>query len=157
MKILELPGSNVCVYIRETPNELPINRFTDFQKYLIQAAGIGSKVSDVENHFKKLLSFLQSGQVDNAARETYNLIYNIHLNLNKIDIDSFAFLSLIDQLGFIDRTKKSTDKDFTSFEKVTDYSEESLRRLSTRLGEYGLTKLMVLDIINEVKKKSIED
>jgi len=147
MRIIELAHSNVAVYIRETPRELPINRYTDYQKYLIQAAGIGSTVGEVERHFNKLYSFLSSGQVENAARESQNLLYNIHLNINKIDIDSFAFLCLVDAIQ--ERGKEP--------EKIRDFSEAGLLRLCERLGEAGLTKGQVLEILGEVKKKSIED
>jgi hypothetical protein len=147
MRIIELATSNVAVYIRETPRELPINRYTDYQKYLIQAAGIGSTVGEVERHFNKLYSFLSSGQVENAARESQNLLYNIHLNINKIDIDSFAFLCLVDSVQ-----ERGKDP-----EKIRDFSEAGLLRLCERLGGYGLTKGQVLEILGEVKKKSIED
>lgn len=160
MRILELGVSNVSVNIRETPRELPINRYTEFQKYLIQAAGIGSTVGEVESHFKKLYSFLSSGQVENAARESQNLLYNIHLNINKIDIDSFAFLCLVDSVVFYKKSKDPNGKIKTVIdrvEQVTDYSEAGLLNLSNKLGELGLTKGQVLDIISEVKKKSIED
>lgn len=126
---------------------MPINRYTDYQKYLIQAAGIGSTVGEVERHFNKLYSFLSSNQVEHAARESQNLLYNIHLNLNKIDIDSFAFLCLVD----------SVQEKGKELEKIRDFSEAGLLRLCNRLGDLGLTKGHVLDVLSEVKKKSIED
>jgi hypothetical protein len=141
MRTIILPGSKKEVKIKETPKELPINRWTDFQKYLIQAAGIGSDMGAVNGHFSKLITLLGAGLVEDAAREVHNLQMNAFLMLNKIDINSIAFNCLVDEFD---------DK------KIEDYSEKGLIDLSQRLGAAGLTRAMVDDVISEVKKKSIE-
>lgn len=153
MKIVELPGSNKTLHIRETPKELPINRFADFQKYLVQAAGLGSDMGHVEEHFGKFFRLQAGAFYEDATREAYNLYQNIHLMLNKIDIESVAFNCLVDSITHYKDIKKPETKEV---EKIVDYSEQGLIDLARRLGEYGLTKAMVSDIVSEVKKKSIQ-
>ena len=156
MRILELPA-NKTVHIRETAKELPINRYTDFQKYLIQVAGLGSDMPGVDIHFGKLFRFLGAGMTEEASREAYNLYNNIFLAINKVDIDSVAFNCLVDSITHYkpDPDPKTGKLPIDYIETITDYSEAGLIALAGRLGEYGLTRLMVDDILQDVKKKSI--
>lgn len=153
MRIVELPGSNKSVNIRETPKELPINRYADFQKYLVQAAGLGSDMTMVEEHFSRFFRLQAGAFYEDATREAFNLYQNIHIMLNKIDIESVAFGCLIDSITHFTGSKKLED---ATVEKITDYSEDGLVTLANRLGEYGLTKEMVSEIVSNVKKKSIQ-
>jgi hypothetical protein len=141
MRIVILPGSSKEVHLRETPKELPINRWADFQKYLIQSAGIGSSMGDVDRHFGTLVRLLSGGFTEEAAQEAINLQYNLKLMLNKVDVDSVAFGCLVDKFDG---------------HAVDDYSENGLIRLCEQMGKAGLTRELVADIISEVKKKSIE-
>lgn len=150
MRIVELPSSNKSVNIRETPKELPINRYADFQKYMIQAAGIGSDWIGVEAHFQKFFRLLGGGFYEDATQEAANLYNNFYLMINKIDIESVAFNCLVDSITHHHVTKDPT------IEKIEDYSEQGLINLAKRLGDYGLTKEMVSDIVSNVKKKSIQ-
>lgn len=152
MRIVELPGSNKTIAIRETSKELPINRWADFQKYLVQVAGLGSDMSAVEGHFQKIFRLQGAGFHEEVTRELYNLYSNIHLMLNKFDIDSIAFGCLVDS---ITHYKDRKDPKSAHIEKIEDYSEEGLKALTLRLGEYGLTRAHVQEIIEDVKKKSI--
>lgn len=141
------------MHIRETPKELPINRFADFQKYLVQVSGLGSDMGHVEQHFGNFFRLQAGGFYEDATREAYNLYQNIHLMLNKIDIESVAFNCLVDSITHPAPSKKPED---ATVERITDYSETGLIELAKRLGEYGLTKAMVSDIVSDVKKKSIQ-
>jgi hypothetical protein len=126
--------------LRESPKELPINRFTIHQKYLIQASGIGSTMGDITRHLSTLDRFIAAGKLSEAAQERHNLQINIYLSLNQININSLAFAVLVDE---VDGTP------------VSDYSEEGLQRIATQLGEAGLTQEQLSDILEDVKKNSI--
>lgn len=152
MRIVELPESKKAIYIRENPKELPLNRWTDFQKYLIQVAGIGSDWSAVEAHFQNYFRLIGSGFHEDAAREAFNLYNNFHLMINKFDITSIAFGCLVDSIMHYEDPKRP---ETAVMEKIIDFSEEGLKALGDRLGSYGLTREMVGDIISNVKKKSI--
>jgi hypothetical protein len=153
MRQVELPGSNKTLAIRESPRELPINRYADFQKFLIQAAGIGSDWAAVEGHFARFFRMQAGAFYEDATREAYNLYTNFHLMINKIDIESVAFGCLVDSITTYPDPK---DRDKREVEKITDYSEQGLIDLCRRLGEYGLTKELVSEIVSDVKKKSIQ-
>jgi hypothetical protein len=150
MRLVEVPGSNKTQAIRESPRELPINRYADFQKYLIQQAGIGSDWAAVEAHFARFFRMQAGAFYEDATREAYNLYTNFHLMINRIDIESVAFCCLVDS---ITHNKKKGEKEV---EKITDYSEQGLIDLGRRLGGYGLTKELVSEIVSDVKKKSIQ-
>lgn len=126
--------------INESIREIPINRYKDFQKYLVQDAGIGSTMDDVDRHFKNFDSFLQSGKLDEAIKERYNLHYNLYLMLNRIDIKSLAFGCLVHSIDG---------------EEIADYSENSLNDITERIGSIGLNRGELEDILSDLKKKLI--
>jgi hypothetical protein len=152
MRQVELPGSNKTLSIRESPRELPINRYADFQKYLVQQAGLGSDMPAVEAHFSRVFRFMAGAFYEDATRELYNMYQNIHLMLNKIDIESVAFGCLVDSITSYPDPKNRERKEV---EKIEDYSEQGLINLCVRLGAYGLTKELVSEVVSDVKKKSI--
>jgi len=154
MRIVELPSSNKALHIRETPKELPINRYADFQKYLIQVAGLGSDWASVEQHFSRFFRLQAGAFYEDATREAYNMYQNFHLMINKIDIESVAFGCLIESITHYKKGSKNPED--ATVEKIADYSEQGLIDLTRRLGAYGLTKEMVSQIVSDVKKKSIE-
>lgn len=139
MKTVELPKGRT-IDLQITPKELPIHRYAEHQKYLIQAAGIGSEIADADAHFGRLNAFLGAGMVQEAAQESINLQYGIRLALNKINIKSVAFACLVHKFDG---------------KEIEDYTEDGLIALCERMGQAGLKQIQVEDILEEVKKKSI--
>lgn len=139
MRTVELNYGNKFT-IRESSKELPANRFTDFQKYVIQDVGIGSDMPSVDKHFRNLDTFISAGKVEEAATERYNLHYNLFLAINSISIRHISFGVLIDSIN---------DK------PLRDYSEKSLLELLKKLGRWGLKEEQVADILESVKKNLI--
>jgi hypothetical protein len=156
MKIVELPAGK-CIQLRTSIKELPINRFADCQKYLIQAAGIGSTMADVDSHMNRIYALLDHDLKTEAAQQMQNMHFNMHLMINKIDIDSLAFACLVDSLGYTEKVKnkKGVKEAKTVFEKWGDYSEAGLVKLCQVMGEMGLERRHVLEELSELKKKSI--
>lgn len=140
MRKVDLPKGGHSITIHESSKELPINRFTDFQKYIIQDAGLGATMADVENHFNNLYRLLAAGLLEDAGREAYNLHFNLYLSINKISTRSLSFLVLVDAID---------DK------LLEDFSEANLLKVADQLGRYGLTQQLVEEIISDVKKNSI--
>lgn len=139
MRTIALP-SGVEFTIKESIKELTADRYKDFQKYLIQSAGFGSTMEDVDRHFRNLDVFMANGKMDSANQERENMRMNMFLMLNRINIDHAAFACLID----------SIDGD-----PVRDYSENNMLDVVNKLGAAGLKQTDVEDIISDVKKKSI--
>lgn len=140
MRTVKLDDGNFFS-IHETQKQLKINRFTDFQKYVLQDSGIGSTTAQIDEHFKMLDSFLGSEQLEEARRERHNLHIGMYLQINRINIKHLSFACLIDSING---------------EPLTDFSEANLRLVCDQLGEMGLTEQMVSDILEGVKKNLIQ-
>jgi hypothetical protein len=125
----------------ETDKELPIDRFQDYQKYLVQAVGIGSNMNDVNNHFSTLDVLLSNNRLADAQRERYNLHYNLFLALEGIQIDHLAFACFVHSVNG---------------EEITDHSEEGLKEICKKLAVIQLGRGQLLEVLTEVKKKSID-
>lgn len=120
--------------------ELPADRFSDFQKYLIQASGVGSDMAAVNAHFTNLDLFLSAGKLDEARQERLNLQRNIFYSLSGISIDSYVFACLVAELDG---------------QPVTDFTEPGLSRTLETLKNWGITYGTIADTLDEVKKKLI--
>lgn len=128
------------IKIYEDIKELPINRYKDFQKYLMQDAGIGSSMKDVDQHFKMLDRFLSGGKLAEAAQERDNLHMNLYMLIEKISITHISFCCLIHSLDGQEFTYKT---------------EQDLSDMAAKIGAFGLTQRELETIANGVKKKSI--
>jgi hypothetical protein len=126
--------------ILESIKELPIDRYSEFQKYLLQDAGIGSDIEAVYKHFEKIDIFLASDKIQDAINERTNQHFNFFFMLNKINITHLSFAVLV---YAIDN------------QPITDYSETNLLLVCKRLGELGITHEQLTSVLEEVKKKLI--
>lgn len=141
MRTVKLESGN-SFEIHESQKQLPINRYTDFQKYLLQEAGVGSTIEDLDRHFKLLDTFLGAGALEDAMRERHNLHIGLYLQINKINIEHISFACLIHSINGI---------------LLKDFSETHLIQVCRELGEMGLTQEHVSDILEAVKKNSIQN
>jgi len=136
MRTLNLKGGNVELY--ESVKEMPVHIFAEFQKYLVQDAGIGSTMDDVTRHYGNLYKLLSAGMTAEAATESYNLYQNLYLAIHKINIGHICFAC------FVHSIKGAP---------VTDHSETNLGMIGVRLGKMGLTQGQAEDILEDLKKK----
>jgi hypothetical protein len=132
MRIVKVPGGKIL--IRENPKELPIDLFTEFQKYVIQDVGIGTKIADVEKHYHNLDSFIAKGMIEEAAH------YGLILAINRISIQHCSFAVLVSAVNN---------------RPVKDYSESNLKNVIKKMSDMGLTQEHVEDILETVKKNLI--
>jgi hypothetical protein len=87
--------------------ELPISLSKKMSNYLLQDVGIGSSVTDIDDHLSRAMIFVQSDQKENAFEELKNLRLNLFSMLGEIDYKSKAFGCLIhsvDGAAIIDRS-----------------------------------------------------
>lgn len=136
MRTLELAKGKISLY--ESAKEMPTDLYTTYQKYLIQAAGIGSDMESVSRHYDTLYKFLGAGMTAEAAIETQNLYQSIFLTLNEININHVCFQCWVHSINDV---------------PVGDYSENAMIAQSKRLGKMGLTHGHVIDFLDFVKKK----
>lgn len=126
--------------ICDSPKELTIERYTEFQKYLLQDSGIGSDIESVYRHSEKLDAFLSSGKIAEAMAERSNQHYNFYMMLNKISLTHLAFALFVESIDGV---------------LCTDYSDSGLHAISDRLASVGLRRGELETILEDVKKKLI--
>ncbi len=135
-------GSGNSFQIHESQKQLPINRYTDFQKYVLQDAGIGSTMDAVDRHYKMLDTFLSGDAIEDARRERQNLHINLYLQINQINIEHISFACLVHSIN-----EKALE----------DFSENNLTEVCRQLGRMGLTQEMVSDVLENVKKNLVQN
>lgn len=138
MREIKAPKGKFRIF--EAIREFPIDRFKDFQKYLVQDSGIGSTMSDVDSHYRNFDMFLSAGKLSECIQERHNLHYNLYFMLNRIDVKSVCFACLICSIN---------DKE------MNDFSETNLHAVSDEIGRMGFSRGELEDILSEVKKKLI--
>jgi hypothetical protein len=120
--------------------ELPIELSKKFNNYLLQDAGIGNTIEDVDDHLARLYVFINSDKKNEAIEELKNLRFNLFSMLSHWDYKSVSFGCLI----------KSVNG-----EPVTDHSSEGITALIDRLSKEGLTGNMIQPVLEDIKKNLI--
>lgn len=139
MRSLKLTDGPELVFYTSI-KELPIEVSKQFGAYMVQQAGIGSTMEDVDEHLGRITAFLNADKKDDAIEEAKNLRFNIFSMIAKWDYKSLAFGCLI----------KSVDG-----KQLEDRGIEGLNELIEQLSKAGLTNEMVSDVLEDVKKNLI--
>ncbi|MBL7738717.1 MAG: hypothetical protein JNK14_05820 [Chitinophagaceae bacterium] len=84
------------VRIYSSIKEMPIKRHKLMQQYLLQEAGIGSNISDIDQHLSKVAQFVGADKKDEAVEELANLRYNFFSLMTGLSFRSKAFCCLMD-------------------------------------------------------------
>jgi hypothetical protein len=120
--------------------EMPIGRYTKFQKYLLMGSGVGSDMPSINNHFAKLFEYLTHKMNDQALQETKNLYFNMYLIFEEINVDSLAFACMVHSIDG---------------KEINDLSEDGLKAVSELLNEIGISQSDITTHNEDVKKKSL--
>jgi hypothetical protein len=75
--------------------ELPITASKRMGAYLLEDMGIGSSVTDIDDHLAKLRTYVELDKKENAIEEIKNLRYNMFSMLSQINYKSLAFGCLL--------------------------------------------------------------
>ena len=133
MTLMRTIDNGVVLY--SSPEELPIDRYVKFQKYLIKEASVESFASKLD----RVKAFIEERDFDSAKVETNNAILCLNSINNGIDYGSMAFACLVYKIG----------------EKVVlDTSDSGLSLVVDQLTKLGLSKKEVKDEVSILKKKS---
>lgn len=124
----------------ESIKELPIDRYSEFQKYLLQDSGMGSDIESIQRHHEKIDLFLAAGKTQEAINERLNQHFNFFFMLNRINITHLSFAVLVSAVAD---------------QSIVDYSETALLEVSSKLGKQGFTHEQLTSILEDVKKKLI--
>lgn len=136
MEEIKLP-SGVIIELYSSIKEMPIKVSKEFQKYILQDLGIGSTISDIDEHLEKLFLLIQRNDQLNALEEAKNLRYNMFTMVSDIDFHSLSFGCLVAKV---------------SGEKQTDNSPDTINKLVEVLSENGLTNEIIDEYLENIKK-----
>lgn len=125
------------VLLYDSINNLPMDQFSKMQKYQLIESGIGSNISEFDQHFDKVAELLKHDEKNKAIQELKNMRQLFWHNMQEVDPSQLAFCCMIHSIDG---------------EMITDYSEGSLEVMRKRLSDYGLTQKMVAE--QAVKKNS---
>lgn len=134
MKELKLNGHDVRLY--DSIDELPIVRFHRYNRMLLVDAGIGSDISDFDNHLERVARYIRKGDNENAAKELDNLRQNVYMIMSESGVHDLSFACLV----------KSIDG-----EPCDDLSPDALHKIVEKLG--GMTRRELTEEFQSAKKK----
>jgi hypothetical protein len=118
--------------------ELPLERFNAFNKYVMLDSELGSNVQDFDKTILRINEFMLKDMKDEASRELQNVRFVINNVLTMNNVKGLAFASMIKTING---------------KELTDYSETNLKRVLKDLSDDGLTVGEVIKETSEVKKK----
>lgn len=131
--------TGTAIQIYSSAKEMPIHRYTAFQKYLLMESGIGASMESIGTHFSKLHSFIVNAMHEEAKKEAENLHFSFFSILNEINYQSLAFACMVYSIGDT---------------PITDISDENLPLIVKQLGQAGVTLSETEELSDEIKKKS---
>lgn len=112
MKRVMLNHKKIDLY--ESIDEMPIQNFQKYNKFLLLDAGIGSDTDDVDSHIVKIAKLIGTGDKKKALQELQNMRQNLWMVNNEISPKYMAFAALIARVDG---------------KEVTDLSDEGLKAL----------------------------
>ena len=137
MKTITIGGHEVKMY--DDIEDLPLLNFQKFNKYALIDAGVGSDLSDVNEHLVKAAKLIPVDP-DKAARELQNLQNNINMILTETSPKMLSFAALV----------YSVDGELND-----DLTDEGLKRFSAKLELAAIRE--VNDALDDSKKKLEEE
>lgn len=93
--MITITAGDTVLKVYDSIKEIPIKRYKLMQQYLLQEAGIGSSISDIDYHLSKTIQFLQSEKNAEAVEELTNYRYNVFALLNGLSFKSKACACLV--------------------------------------------------------------
>jgi hypothetical protein len=121
----------------ESTEDLPVKRFQRFNKYLMKDADVGADCDGLLRRMASLSKFIEHDMKSKAVKELSNLEYCIFNAMNEQSPKTLAHAVMIKKLDGV---------------LQVDYSEEGLKRLADKVGEF-VTKKRMDSIVETLKKK----
>ena len=130
-------NGNVIEYF-DSIESLTIDRFSEYNRYLMLDSGIGSGAEDVGRKIGSVQAYLNHKDIENASKELQNLFHSIVFTINNINPKSYAFAVLVSKIN--------------GKEVGQDISKEGLDLIIKELSYKGLNFRKMSAWIDEVKK-----
>jgi hypothetical protein len=128
------------VKLWETIDELPIDRFTAWNKYMMIDSSIGSTFEEIETkHLNQLVSIIDDKS--KALQQIANLRELVFSVLNKVNYQHHAYCCMVHSIDG---------------EEMTDYSDTGIKEMLKRLDKIGVTNGNIKKKMNPLKKVFIQ-
>lgn len=164
MKTLSLANRTVKVY--DSIDELPIERFQKYNKYVIMDSGLGSDTDAVDEHIAQLARLINTSDKKKAMQELQNLRQNLYMIMYNISPRYMAFAALVYS---IDGKKVESTSDTSLQELLKDLKDAShfsiieelyelKKKLSTELETYfpeNFDSAREKDTYEKIKQRTI--
>lgn len=121
-------------------DELPVERYMQFQAVALQDAGIGSTVEAYDRHLEQAFSYLKENRVEDAMGVLQNQRFNVFFVMAKINTNSLMLACLCNKIGK---------------ELRMDISDEGLQVTAKLINKAGFNQAQAVALCKELKKKSI--
>jgi len=125
------------VVVYDSINEMPISRYSDFQRGLMIDAQIGSTIQDFDLIFNKAIKFIDGEKYKDAVQALLNVRQGVYLAQQGESPTNYAFAALVTSIDGV---------------RITDYSDVWLKEILERLNELGLTQDKLNEVLEDVKK-----
>lgn len=136
MKTIKLGLLHHCK-LYDSIKELPMVRYQEFNKLLLQDVGIGSDMQSVSNHFSSFYNLIVNKKTDELLQETKNLNNNIYYMIEKLNIKSFCFAAMTHSIDG---------------QEVSTLNENDAKSVINKLSSLGLKQSDCEEIVNDIKK-----
>ena len=127
------------VIIYDNINEMPISRYSDFQRGLMIDAQIGSTIQDFDKIFNQAVQFMDGEKYTDVTQLLLNVRTGIYLAQQGQSPTNYAFASLVKSIDGV---------------RIIDYSEDGLSKILEELDKLGLPQAKLNELLEDVKKKS---
>lgn len=144
MKTITTKGifKNHKINLYATVKELPIDRYHELGKLILQHSGIGDSPEDIPRHYESLSKYIAMDNKNAVLQELQNLHNNLYYSFMGIDINSYCFAVFV----------RDVDGEY-----YNDLSVSGSELMVKKLGEYGVTQGQVESITTDLKKKLIRN
>lgn len=130
MKILTTSnGTEIKLY--SSPKEMPIGRYSDFQKYLASEINIDSSLARAK-------AFAEEGKADDCITEIDNAIFSLNEQKNSVGILTYCFAVFVAEIGG---------------KVANDTTIEGLNTTIGALQSLNITQYEIESCVEELKKK----
>ena len=136
MKTLTHNRHEIKIY--DSVEELPINRFQDFNRWLMLDAGIGSDAESINLRLGNIAKLLNLEEKNEALKEVANLSQSMAFVMSKLSPEFNAFICLCDSING---------------KKVNDLSDEGIKGYIEILSRTKVPIWKVREWLEEAKKK----
>lgn len=135
MNVNKINGHELKMY--EGIDDLPMDRYSAFNRYLLIEGGVGSDMSSVNTHLSRVEQYIANDDKKSAMLEIGCLRQNMAMVLNDVNLQSMSFAVLIHSIDGV---------------KCTDLGDEGLRELLKKINP---SQGRVHKIVSAFKKKLI--